>query len=174
MIVYSDSGFCLKCSNPAISLSSCLKNTYFIGGEKTLSVRHGRDITKAMADGPHKHSKNAYRWLEQYCIGDYDAYGDITHAENDNQVCVENSILKVCKSNQNSAKDLVDWDKPVLWQVGNLGAKYHNWIDEPVDLPLRLFYSDFCEYFSKTKWYVLISQHKFSIFLNVKYPMFMY
>lgn len=107
-----------------------------------------------MAEGPHKHSKNAYRWLEQYYIGDYEPDENTTLKESDNQVFVENNILKVQKKNQTPAKDLVDWDKPVLWQVGHLGAKYHNWIDEPVDVPLRLFYSDFCEYFSKTKWYV--------------------
>ena len=110
-----------------------------------------------MAEGPHKHSKNAYRWLEQYYIGDYEPDEDKTLEESDNQVCVENNILKVHKKNKNPAKDLVDWDKPVLWQVGHLGAKYHNWIDQPVDVPLRLFYSDFCEYFSKTKWYVRFS-----------------
>ncbi|XP_007435570.1 fatty acid 2-hydroxylase [Python bivittatus] len=52
-------------------------------------------------------------------------------------------------------KDLVDWRKPLLWQVGHLGEKYNEWVHQPVDRPIRLFYSDFMETLSKATWYVV-------------------
>ncbi|NXJ41673.1 FA2H hydroxylase, partial [Ciconia maguari] len=52
-------------------------------------------------------------------------------------------------------KDLVDWQKPLLWQVGYLGEKYDEWVHQPVDRPIRLFHSDFLESLSKTAWYVV-------------------
>ncbi|OXB74084.1 UNVERIFIED_CONTAM: hypothetical protein H355_003147 [Colinus virginianus] len=51
--------------------------------------------------------------------------------------------------------DLVDWRKPLLWQVGYLGEKYDEWVHQPVDRPIRLFHSDFVEALSKTAWYVV-------------------
>ncbi|GAB1293669.1 Fatty acid 2-hydroxylase [Apodemus speciosus] len=50
-------------------------------------------------------------------------------------------------------KDLVDWRKPLLWQVGHLGEKYDEWVHQPVARPIRLFHSDLIEAFSKTVWY---------------------
>ncbi|XP_065186362.1 fatty acid 2-hydroxylase-like [Sycon ciliatum] len=52
-------------------------------------------------------------------------------------------------------EDLVDWSKPMLSQVGQLGSLYHTWVHAPVDKPLRLFHSDFVEFFSRTPWYVI-------------------
>uniref|UniRef100_A0A8C9MQF3 Fatty acid 2-hydroxylase n=1 Tax=Serinus canaria TaxID=9135 RepID=A0A8C9MQF3_SERCA len=52
-------------------------------------------------------------------------------------------------------QDLVDWQKPLLWQVGYLGEKYDEWVHQPVDRPIRLFHSDFLEFLSKTAWYVV-------------------
>ncbi|XP_015265134.1 PREDICTED: fatty acid 2-hydroxylase, partial [Gekko japonicus] len=54
-------------------------------------------------------------------------------------------------------QDLVDWRKPLLWQVGYLGEKYDEWVHQPVDRPIRLFYSDFMESLSKTEWYTVIA-----------------
>nr|XP_012292950.1 fatty acid 2-hydroxylase isoform X2 [Aotus nancymaae] len=52
-----------------------------------------------------------------------------------------------------SDKDLVDWQKPLLWQVGHLGEKYDEWVHQPVTRPIRLFQSDLIEGLSKTVWY---------------------
>uniref|UniRef100_A0A8C8A8Z3 Fatty acid 2-hydroxylase n=1 Tax=Otus sunia TaxID=257818 RepID=A0A8C8A8Z3_9STRI len=52
-------------------------------------------------------------------------------------------------------QDLVDWQKPLLWQVGYLGEKYDEWVHQPVDRPIRLFHSDLLESLSKTAWYVV-------------------
>uniref|UniRef100_A0A452UE68 Fatty acid 2-hydroxylase n=1 Tax=Ursus maritimus TaxID=29073 RepID=A0A452UE68_URSMA len=50
-------------------------------------------------------------------------------------------------------KDLVDWQKPLLWQVGHLGEKYDEWVHQPVIRPIRLFHSDLIEALSKSVWY---------------------
>jgi 4-hydroxysphinganine ceramide fatty acyl 2-hydroxylase len=49
-------------------------------------------------------------------------------------------------------QDLVDWKKPLLWQVGHLGEKYDEWVHQPVARPIRLFHSDLIEALSKTVW----------------------
>ncbi|XP_063169151.1 fatty acid 2-hydroxylase [Candoia aspera] len=52
-------------------------------------------------------------------------------------------------------KDLVDWRKPLLWQVGHLGERYDEWVHQPVDQPIRLFDSNLMETFSTASWYVV-------------------
>lgn len=56
-------------------------------------------------------------------------------------------MFSICLS-----QDLVDWQKPLLWQVGHLGEKYDEWVHQPVARPIRLFHSDLIEAFSKTVW----------------------
>ncbi|KAG2465222.1 fatty acid 2-hydroxylase-like isoform X1 [Polypterus senegalus] len=51
--------------------------------------------------------------------------------------------------------DLVDFDKPLLWQVGHLGERYTDWVHQPTKKNIRLFHSDLMEYCSKTVWYVI-------------------
>ncbi|CAM6092331.1 unnamed protein product [Calypogeia fissa] len=51
----------------------------------------------------------------------------------------------------------VDLAKPIVCQVGYLGLDYDDWVHDPVisrDTP-RLFESDFCEFFTRTKWWVI-------------------
>jgi hypothetical protein len=50
---------------------------------------------------------------------------------------------------------LIDWSKPIVWQVPKLGDKYFNWVHVPVDTHMRLFQSDFVEYFSQCAWYIV-------------------
>ncbi|XP_064640468.1 fatty acid 2-hydroxylase-like isoform X2 [Lineus longissimus] len=54
-------------------------------------------------------------------------------------------------------EELIDWKKPIYWQVGTLGEQYKDWVHNPVDKPLRLFYSDFCEFFSMAPWQLIPS-----------------
>ena len=51
-------------------------------------------------------------------------------------------------------QDLVDWGKPLAWQVGHLGERYDAWVHQPVDRPIRLFGNAFLEANTKTSWYV--------------------
>ncbi|KAJ3596713.1 hypothetical protein NHX12_003117 [Muraenolepis orangiensis] len=42
------------------------------GGDALLLRRSGTDVSTEMRGPPHKHSKNAMRWMEQYYIGELD------------------------------------------------------------------------------------------------------
>ncbi|EDL92567.1 rCG51041, isoform CRA_b [Rattus norvegicus] len=125
------------------------------GGEQLLLARAGQDISADLDGPPHKHSDNARRWLEQYYVGELRA---------DPQDPTENGAGAPAETQKTDAaiepqfkvvdwdKDLVDWQKPLLWQVGHLGEKYDEWVHQPVARPIRLFHSDLIEAFSKTVW----------------------
>uniref|UniRef100_A0A8C3CF71 Fatty acid 2-hydroxylase n=1 Tax=Cairina moschata TaxID=8855 RepID=A0A8C3CF71_CAIMO len=123
----------------------------------------------AALDGPpHRHSANARRWLEQYYLGELrdDDEEEEEEEEGSRQSCPKTEkptdaaapparrLDPRCKT-VDVDKDLVDWRKPLLWQVGYLGEKYDEWVHQPVDRPIRLFHSDFLESLSKTAWYVV-------------------
>lgn len=52
-------------------------------------------------------------------------------------------------------QNLVDWNKPMLSQVTNLGSKYSKWVNLPVDKKLRLFQNSFLENLTQTPWYLV-------------------
>ena len=51
---------------------------------------------------------------------------------------------------------IADWSKPVFWQVGNFGNKYFDWVHDPIDHHMRLFYSDVFEFFSWAPWWLVV------------------
>ncbi|XP_077165956.1 fatty acid 2-hydroxylase [Paroedura picta] len=136
------------------------------GGEQVLRQRAGTDIRDALDGPPHRHSDNARRWLEQYYLGDLrDAEPAAAATQNGVRIRPSASSLVTtpkekmdprCQS-VDIDKDLVDWRKPLLWQVGYLGEKYDEWVHQPVDRPIRLFHSDIIESLSKTAWYTVIA-----------------
>lgn len=48
----------------------------------------------------------------------------------------------------------MDWNKPMLLQVGKLTNDYESWVNKPVDRTLILFGS-WLEYLTKTPWWVV-------------------
>uniref|UniRef100_A0A3P8RKG4 Fatty acid 2-hydroxylase n=1 Tax=Amphiprion percula TaxID=161767 RepID=A0A3P8RKG4_AMPPE len=102
------------------------------GGEALIRSRSGKDVSREMEGPPHRHSENARRWMEQYYIGELDRDSGAEEAQ---------------------VRDLVDWRKPLAWQVGHLGEKYDAWVHQPVDRPIRLFGNPFMEASTKTSWY---------------------
>ncbi|XP_024279126.1 fatty acid 2-hydroxylase [Oncorhynchus tshawytscha] len=128
------------------------------GGEALILSRSGNDIRMEMAGPPHRHSENARRWMEQYYIGELDTDGSAdeiqTARERKKTVDEETSPISKC-SQVNLDTDLVDWRKPLAWQVGNLGEKYETWVHQPVNRPIRLFGNEFMEASTKTSWYMV-------------------
>ncbi|XP_011521619.1 fatty acid 2-hydroxylase isoform X1 [Homo sapiens] len=126
------------------------------GGEQLLRARAGQDISADLDGPPHRHSANARRWLEQYYVGEL---------RGEQQGSMENEPVALEETQKTDPameprfkvvdwdKDLVDWRKPLLWQVGHLGEKYDEWVHQPVTRPIRLFHSDLIEGLSKTVWY---------------------
>uniref|UniRef100_A0A8B9TRI0 Fatty acid 2-hydroxylase n=1 Tax=Anas platyrhynchos TaxID=8839 RepID=A0A8B9TRI0_ANAPL len=125
------------------------------GGEQLLRRRAGTDVSAALDGPPHRHSANARRWLEQYYLGELrfpqGAAGLL--ARRKGAACTNPAMPGAAAPA--ASPDLVDWRKPLLWQVGYLGEKYDEWVHQPVDRPIRLFHSDFLESLSKTAWYVV-------------------
>ncbi|GCB61005.1 fatty acid 2-hydroxylase [Scyliorhinus torazame] len=142
------------------------------GGEQMIVQRAGRDVSRDMAGPPHRHSPNALRWLQQYYIGELRQDNQVEEDEEEEEVEEfaqkkqavrersianrgSNSVMDArCKS-VDPDNDLVDWKKPLLWQVGHLRETYDEWVHQPVDRPIRLFYSDLVEACSKTAWYMV-------------------
>ncbi|KAM4614330.1 fatty acid 2-hydroxylase [Discoglossus pictus] len=139
------------------------------GGESLLQERAGKDIQGDLEGPPHRHSDNALRWLEQYYVGELETPGEEDRTGSQTQHLRErgqqhsstpahiNSTPGVKFTTFNPEKDLVDWEKPLLWQVGHLREKYDEWVHQPVDRPIRLFHSDFVESCSKTAWYIVLA-----------------
>ncbi|NWR84519.1 FA2H hydroxylase, partial [Furnarius figulus] len=139
------------------------------GGEQLLRQRAGTDVSAALDGPPHRHSDNARRWLEQYYVGDIEpgdqqvppgGEGAVGGSWGLNEKAVDAAAqapeqTDLCYKTVDVEKDLVDWQKPLLWQVGHLGEKYDEWVHQPVDRPIRLFHSDVLEFLSKTAWYVV-------------------
>ncbi|XP_061863577.1 fatty acid 2-hydroxylase [Colius striatus] len=130
------------------------------GGEQLLRSRAGTDVSAALDGPPHRHSDNARRWLEQYYVGEVESGDEQSDPEPVAEV-LEDAAAQAparmdprCKA-VDEEKELVDWQKPLLWQVGYLGEKYDEWVHQPVDRPIRLFHSDILETLSKTAWYVV-------------------
>ncbi|NWH18993.1 FA2H hydroxylase, partial [Grus americana] len=169
-------GACLvRCHRRLYDLSGFVR--LHPGGEQLLRRRAGTDVSAALDGPPHRHSANARRWLEQYYVGEMEpgeepgppAAPDLARSS-----CLwatgrglQPEIPQLCARYRGGVwvpwgynrcllpQDLVDWQKPLLWQVGYLGEKYDEWVHQPVDRPIRLFHSDFLESLSKTAWYVV-------------------
>uniref|UniRef100_A0A663DU85 Fatty acid 2-hydroxylase n=1 Tax=Aquila chrysaetos chrysaetos TaxID=223781 RepID=A0A663DU85_AQUCH len=122
-------------------------------------------VRLAALDGPpHRHSANARRWLEQYYVGEMEPALLAPQLPGENPSLLQAAqletpagiaVLGLPDCTVPCCWDLVDWQKPLLWQVGYLGEKYDEWVHQPVDRPIRLFHSDFLESLSKTAWYVV-------------------
>ncbi|XP_064885026.1 fatty acid 2-hydroxylase isoform X3 [Columba livia] len=153
-------GACLvRCRRRLYDLSGFVR--LHPGGEQLLRRRAGTDVSAALDGPPHRHSANARRWLEQYYVGEMEPGEEqiqpepVDEQEVDAAAQTPARMDPRCKT-VDVEKDLVDWRKPLLWQVGYLGEKYDEWVHQPVDRPIRLFHSDFLESLSKTAWYVVI------------------
>ncbi|KAE8609141.1 hypothetical protein XENTR_v10011724 [Xenopus tropicalis] len=135
------------------------------GGERLLQDRAGKDIQADLNGPPHRHSENALRWLEQYYVGDLQAESPEHKPQNLKEKPQQYSSATDHKEDSTGIQfktfspetDLVDWEKPLLWQVGHLREKYDEWVHQPVNRPIRLFHSDFVESCSKTAWYIVLS-----------------
>ncbi|NXQ81016.1 FA2H hydroxylase, partial [Nyctibius grandis] len=162
-------GSCLvRCRRRLYDLSGFVR--LHPGGEQLLRRRAGTDVSAALDGPPHRHSANARRWLEQYYVGELEPGEEQVRPrfsfsfQSQPEPVDEQAVGAAAQTPERMdprcktvdvENDLVDWQKPLLWQVGYLGEKYDEWVHQPVDRPIRLFHSDFLEFLSKTAWYVV-------------------
>lgn len=69
----------------------------------------------------------------------------------------ENGVVSETVFNEwdDSLEHLVDWSKPMLWQIPSLGENYNAWINKPLDRYLRLFGPWYMEILSRAPWYLI-------------------
>lgn len=49
----------------------------------------------------------------------------------------------------------MDWSRGMVSQIANLGPNYSEWVNKPVDRPLRLFDATAIEMLTKTPWWLV-------------------
>lgn len=115
------------------------------GGAELVLNHAGADITHTLRDEDlHMHSVHAFNLLKEYKIGELPpTEGETYNSDTDN------------KDLSGFKEDLVDWDKGLVFQVHRFGHDYLRWVHSPVHRKLKLFDSEFIEFFSKTKWYMI-------------------
>ncbi|KAH0566765.1 fatty acid 2-hydroxylase [Cotesia glomerata] len=120
-----DREFIVKYQGKTYEISNFLK--HHPGGRQTLKAYKGLALDKVFNDV--KHSEAAFHLFNEFQVDNERAYEDI--------------------------ENLVDWNAPLLNQVGLLSNKYWGWVNLPVNRPIRLFESDCLEMLTITPWYAV-------------------
>jgi len=112
------------------------------GGKSILFKNLGTDVSEAfMEPSIHAHSDKAWRMLERYKIGTTVIDKKSAEASLDPRF-----------------KGLADVNAPLVWQVVNMEPSiYQEWVHNyPPVYSIRLFQSQFCEFFSRYPWWYIL------------------
>lgn len=120
----------MKCYKNSYDIGKFL--TYHPGGFNYLQNYENKNVERRMRET--NHSTTAYYLLREYEIDGRDVD---QHEDNED------------------LEHLVDWNKPMLSQIGKLGTKYNQWVTLPVDRELRLFGNPLIENLTKTPWFLV-------------------
>ncbi|XP_031845440.1 fatty acid 2-hydroxylase isoform X2 [Nomia melanderi] len=99
---------------------------YHPGGRKTLWHYENRSLDKPFDEI--SHSRAARHLLEDYTV----------HEQKYQEL-----------------EDLIDWNQPIVRQVGGLADKYWDWVNLPVNRDIRMFKSNILETLTITPWYLV-------------------
>mmetsp|Transcript_28118 Transcript_28118/g.67181 ORF Transcript_28118/g.67181 Transcript_28118/m.67181 type:complete len:350 (-) Transcript_28118:38-1087(-) len=127
------------------------------GGSSIVLPHLGEDIGDIFVDDDmHAHSKAAHSMMARYRIGTLAGAAVRSQDKGDGA---------------NSKLPFIDFSKPIICQVGQLGDRYSEIIHTPqvLDEPARFFEWDFFEFFSRTPWYVVPAVWVPVVFLLLKY-----
>ncbi|XP_046591082.1 fatty acid 2-hydroxylase isoform X2 [Neodiprion lecontei] len=97
------------------------------GGSRIMKPYKGLNVDEAMVTN--SHSIAAFHLFEEFVQSNQEEYQEIER--------------------------LVDWNAPLLSQVGSLGDRYWEWVNLPVNRPIRLFASNGLERLTVTPWYMV-------------------
>lgn len=132
------------------------------GGEKVISDYFGKDVTEAMH--LQKHSRSAYKMLQNYKVGEVSKK---TEYQIDKLAADNSAILKGHSLIGEEMADRIakrfDLNRPIYPQIIDPTLsldEYLAFITEPKIMldpkkQIRIFDSDFFEFFSSTKWYAI-------------------
>ncbi|GFR72026.1 fatty acid 2-hydroxylase [Elysia marginata] len=120
------------------------------GGQDLLEKFNGQEVAAVMRDpGVHQHSKAAYTIMETYLVED----GQSRAQEKADQARKAQEFEGGLVSEDFDG--CVDWSRPLLGQVGNLGDRYFEWTHQQVDRPIRLFHWDLVEMLTRAYWWMV-------------------
>ncbi|XP_076297366.1 fatty acid 2-hydroxylase isoform X2 [Lasioglossum baleicum] len=117
--------FLVNYRNRSYNISKFLR--YHPGGKRVFGHFENRSLDKAFEENPH--SKAAFHMFEEFSVNAKEKYQEY--------------------------EDLIDWDAPILGQVGELGDRYWEWANLPVNREIRMFKSSLLEILSITPWYLI-------------------
>ncbi|EME30061.1 fatty acid hydroxylase (FAH1) [Galdieria sulphuraria] len=125
------------------------------GGKDILLSYAGKDATAALEGaGGHEHSKYAFKLLEEYYLGRVVSQEEnlIDQEKRLAEADTKESVSKLALNVDN----LVDFQKPLLPQVGMLGELYDVWVHSfpTTDHTVALFPNPLLEKLTRCKWYV--------------------
>ncbi|XP_035902662.1 dihydroceramide fatty acyl 2-hydroxylase FAH2 [Anopheles stephensi] len=106
-------------------------NGYTLNGAK--ATVNGTTVTNGYKNGVKPPTSNGLHGKQASTVGN----GEVTHLTDD------------------SMEHLVDWSKPMVFQIHKLGDKYGEWVNKPVDRELRLFGPSWVENMTKTPWWIV-------------------
>uniref|UniRef100_A0A7S0YUG8 Fatty acid 2-hydroxylase n=1 Tax=Hemiselmis tepida TaxID=464990 RepID=A0A7S0YUG8_9CRYP len=132
------------------------------GGSSIVMGHLGTDIGEVWDDEDyHSHSGSAKKILQKYCIGvvegeECNSDGDVVQAS-DALLHSNGARPPLSTETKDGFLKDIDWNKPIVLQVGHLGTNYDKFVHDPLvlDEPARFFEWDFFEFFSRTPWYVV-------------------
>ncbi|XP_015120174.1 fatty acid 2-hydroxylase [Diachasma alloeum] len=120
-----DSEFYVNYQGRTYEISGFLKN--HPGGRQVLKAYEGLSLDRALDNVPH--SAAAFHLFQEFEMSHRRDYEDI--------------------------ENLIDWSAPLLGQVASLRDRYWEWVNLPVNRPIRLFKSDTMEILTVTPWYLV-------------------
>ncbi|CRK89267.1 CLUMA_CG003026, isoform A [Clunio marinus] len=107
------------------------------GGVNTLIGYNRRNIEEKFLNVEHSPAA-------EYLLKDY-------RVKSDNQNFISDESLEV---SQRYEVYHINWNAALLPQINQLGDKYSEWVNKPIDRKLRLFKNPLLETLSKTPWYL--------------------
>ncbi|XP_059622480.1 uncharacterized protein LOC132265729 [Phlebotomus argentipes] len=134
------------------------------GGIGTLGgLGQNADITQRFATMP-PHSAAAKYLMKEYRVTGAPKMERNGHTANGIHLNGHNYHHRGKEANNNgdlhaalddSMEYLVDWSAAMVPQIGKLGRDYVEWVNKPVDRPLRLFGPWYLEMCTKTPWFIV-------------------
>eukprot|EP00871_Galdieria_phlegrea_P002590 jgi/Galph1/3331/GphlegSOOS_G1967.1 len=125
------------------------------GGKDLLLSHGGKDVTEVMDGlGGHEHSRFAYKLLEDLYLGELSTEDCISVDLGKRQETSERNSHNL--KSTIDVENLVDFQKPLLPQIGALGDLYDVWAHSfpTTDHTVALFANPVLEKLTRCKWYV--------------------
>lgn len=124
------------------------------GGEHWMERYAGKDIRHLFEGGhedggvevAHRHSASARRFLERFEV---EQASTSSAADDEGERPRPRGRVEVVNG------VAIDFDKPLVFQVGKLEDNYQEWVHRPELGKPRFFESEICEQLSKTNWWVV-------------------